>query len=85
MSAQQFCDSELGGINFMHSENKTHTITETKLSMYGLDDLAVSQGNSSAGTEIGASSPGHHSAAFIVSSFSSSNFLPHSLGAFQLQ
>lgn len=28
----------------MHSENKTHTITETKPSMYGLDDLASISG-----------------------------------------
>lgn len=52
--------------------------------MYGLDDLAVSQRNSSAGTVIAASSPGRHSAAFTMSP-SSSNFLPHLLGSFQFQ
>lgn len=84
-SAQQFCESELWGINLCVQKTKRHTITETKLSMYGLGDLAVSQRNSSAGTEIVASSPGHHSAAFTTSPSSSSDFLPHSLGSFQFQ
>lgn len=73
------------GINFCIQKPKPHTITKTKLSLYGLDDLAVSQRNSSAGTEIAASTPGHHSTAFTMSPSSSSNFLPHSLGSFQLQ